>query len=78
MRDMIIAGVRTAVQVAVAAIVAWALNLGLNIDAVALEAALFSVVTGVVTIGLNWLSAKVPFIGSILSLGGVLPNPTYQ
>jgi hypothetical protein len=74
---MIIAGIRTAVQVAVAATVAWAAGLGLNIDGVALEAALFSVVTGVVTVALNWLSAKVPFVGKILSLGGILPNPTY-
>jgi hypothetical protein len=64
--------------VGVAAAVAWAANLGLDIDGAALEAFLFSVTTGVVTIALNWLSVKVPFIGQIFSLGGILPNPTYQ
>jgi hypothetical protein len=74
---MITAGVRTAVQVAVAAVVAWALNLGLNIDAVALEAVLFSIATGAVTIVLNWLSEKIPFLGQILSLGLSKSTPTY-
>lgn len=78
MRDLIIAGLRTAIQVGVAATVAWAAGLGLDVDGAALEAFLFSVTTGVVTIVLNWLAAKVPFIGQILSLGGILPNPTYQ
>ena len=78
MRDMIIAGVRTAVQVGVAATVAWAAKLGLDIDSVALEAFLFSVTTGVITIALNWLQAKLPWLGTILSFGLSGSTPTYQ
>lgn len=77
MRDVIIAGVRTAVQVGVAASVAWATNLGLDIDGAALEAFLFSVTTGVVTMVLNYVSVKVPFIGTLLSLGLSRSTPTY-
>lgn len=77
MRDMIIAGVRTAVQVGVAAAVAWAAKLGLDVDGVALEAFLFSVTTGVVTIILNWLQAKFPFLGNLLSLGLSSNTPSY-
>lgn len=77
MRDVITAGVRTAVQVAVAAIVAWALKLGIEVDSVALEAALFSVATGLVTVGLNLLQQKLPWLGSVLSLGLSRSTPTY-
>ena len=69
MRNLIISGVKTAVQVAVAALVAWATQLGIDLDTAALEVALFSVVTGAVTIALNWLSAKWPIVGKVLSFG---------
>lgn len=77
MRDMIIAGVRTAVQVGVAAVIAWAANLGLDVDGAALEAFLFSVAVGLVTVVLNWLQAKFPFLGNILSLGLSSRTPSY-
>ena len=48
--------VKTAVQVAVAAVVAWAAHLGIDFDSVAFEAASFSIPTGVVAFGLNVLA----------------------
>ena len=48
--------VKTAVQVAVAAVVAWAAHLGIDFDSVAFEAAPFSIPTGVVAFGLNGLA----------------------
>lgn len=77
MRDILTAGVRTAVQVAVAAIVATLANLGLDVDGVALEALLFSVATGLVTIVLNWLQTKLPWLGTVLSLGLSKSTPSY-
>ncbi len=78
MRDLITSGVKTAVQVGVAAAVAWATQLGFDIDSVALEAALFSIVTGVVAFGLNWLTVKWPAVGTVLSLGLANTGPTYS
>jgi hypothetical protein len=77
MKDIVIAGVRTAVQVGVASAVAWAAKLGLDIDSVALEAVAFSVTVGAVTMALNWLTVKVPFLGSLLSLGLSKNTPAY-
>jgi len=77
MRDLITSGVKTAVQVGVAATVAWAANLGIDIDSVALEAALFSIVTGLVAFGLNWLTVKWPLVGQVLSFGLTKAGPTY-
>lgn len=77
MRDLITSGVKTAVQVAVAATVAWAAQLGFDIDSVALEAGLFSVVAGLVAFGLNALSAKWPIVGKVLSLGLTSSTATY-
>ncbi len=77
MRDLITSGVKTAVQVGVTAAVAWAASVGINVDSVVLEAATFSVAVGVVTVGLNWLSAKWPTVGKILSLGLTSSTPSY-
>ena len=60
-----------------ASAVAWAANLGLDIDGAALEAAAFSVSVGAVTMVLNWLQAKVPWLGSLLSLGLSKNTPAY-
>ncbi len=78
MRDLITSGVKTAVQVGVAAVVAWAANIGVNIDSVALEAVLFSVSVGVVTVALNWVSGKVPIVGTVLSFGLAKTGPSYN
>ena len=77
MRDLITSGVRTAVQVAVTGVVAWFGSFGIGIDSVALETALFAVATGLVTMGLNWLTTKVPAVGAVLSLGLTKTSPTY-
>ncbi len=77
MRDLITSGVRTAVQVSVAAIVAWAFSLGFEVDAVALEAVLFALITGLVAFVLNWATVKWPFVGRVLSFGLTKTSPTY-
>jgi hypothetical protein len=77
MRDAIIAGVRTAVQAGVGAVIAWAANLGLDIDGVALEAFAFSAIVGVVTIVLNKLQDQFAWLGPVLSLGFKSGTPTY-
>ncbi len=77
MRDLITSGVKTANQVAVAAIVAWAFSLGFEVDAVALEGVLFALITGLVAFGLNWLTAKWPIVGRVLSFGLTKTTPTY-
>lgn len=77
MRDLITSGVKTAVQVAVAATVAWAAQLGFDIDAVALEAALFALVAGLVAVALNALAVKWPLIGRVLSFGLTSSTPSY-
>jgi uncharacterized membrane protein (DUF441 family) len=78
MRDLITSGVKTAVQVAVAAVVAWLTKVGIDVDSVALEAVLFSVATGVVAVALNWVSVKLPVVGRILSLGLAKSGPSYS
>lgn len=78
MRDLITSGVRTAVQVGVAALVAWLAQFGIDVDEQALEVVLFSVTTGVVTIALNWAQQKIPYLGRILSLGLAKTGPTYN
>lgn len=77
MRDIITAAVRTGVQVAVAATVGWLAGVGVAVDSQALEVALFAVATGLVTAGLNWLQTKLPWIGTVLSLGLSKQTPTY-
>ncbi len=77
MRDLITSGVKTAVQVAVAAVVAWAASAGIDLDSAVLEAALFSVSTGVVAFVLNWAGQKFPIVNSILSFGLASNSPTY-
>lgn len=77
MRDVLTAGVRTGIQVAVAAIVAWLTQRGIEVDEQALEIALFSVATGVITMLLNVAQAKFPILGVILSLGLSKSTPTY-
>lgn len=79
MRDLITAGIKTAVQLAVSAFVAWLLNFGIDIggQAEALSTALFAVATGVVAAILNWLGQKFPIINKIVSLGLSSSSATY-
>ncbi len=78
MRDLITSGVKTAVQVGVAAAVAWAFSLGFEVDAVALEGVLFALITGLVAFVLNWATVKWPFVGQVLSFGLAKTGPTYR
>ncbi len=78
MRDLITSGVKTAVQVGVAAAVAWAANLGIDVDSVALEAAMFSIAVGGVAFVLNWAGQRFPIINTILSFGLASNSPTYK
>ena len=77
MRDLITSGVKTSIQVAVAALAAWAASLGFDIHSVALEAGLFSISTGVVAVVLNAVGQKFPIVNTILSLGLASNSPTY-
>lgn len=72
MRNLITSGVKTAVQVGVAALVAWLASLGVDVAgeaAQALEAGLFAVATGIVAVLLNWAGNRWPIINRIISLG---------
>lgn len=72
MRSLIISGVKTAVQVAVAALIAWLASFGIDLTgeaAQALEAGLFAVAAGVVAALLNWAGNRWPIVNRIISLG---------
>lgn len=72
MRNLIISGVKTAVQVGVAALIAWLASYGIDVAgeaAVALEAGLFAVAAGVVAVLLNWAGERFPIVNRIISLG---------
>ena len=83
-RDIIISAVKTAVQVAVAALFAWAVpvldwmtSAGITVDRSAVEAAAFAIVTGLVTAALNWAGRRWPIVNVILSFGLARSGPTY-
>ncbi len=83
-RDIIISAVKTAVQVAVAALFAWAVpvldwltSAGITVDRSAVEAAAFAIVTGLVTAALNWAGRRWPWVNVILSFGLARSGPTY-
>lgn len=71
MKDLITSGTKTAVQLGVAAFVAWLLQLGIDVGAQsqALETGAFAIATGVVGGLLNWLGRKFPIVNKIVSLG---------
>lgn len=77
MRDLITGAVRTAVQGLATLVVAWLVQINVNIDADALNAVLFPVALGVVTIVLNWLQAKFPWLAKVFSLGLSKATPSY-
>jgi hypothetical protein len=79
MRDLITTGVKTAVQVVVAALITWLASLGIDIAEMqlAVETALFAVVSGLVAIGLNWVGQKIPFVNRLLSLGLTKESASY-
>lgn len=77
MRDIVIAAIRTTVQAGVVAAAAYFTGLGFDVDPTALEAAVLPIVVGLVTLVLNWLQTKFPWIGSILSLGASKSTPSY-
>lgn len=78
MSDAIIAAVRTAVQAGVTFAVAWLTAKGIELDQPALEAVAMSLAIGVVTLLLNKLQEKWPWMGTILSLGLSKNTPTYK
>lgn len=75
---MITSGVKTAVQVAVAAGVGALANAGIEVDAQAAEAIVFAVATGGVAIALNALGARFPIVNKILSFGLASGSASYN
>jgi hypothetical protein len=72
MRNWIISGVKTAVQVGVAAFVGWLTQRGINVTgeaAVALETGVFMVATGIVASLLNIAGERWPIVNRVVSLG---------
>lgn len=78
MRDLLTAGVRTAVQAGVAAAVGWLAKVGIDVDAQAFEAVVFALASGVVAILLNWLGSKFPVVNRITSLGLSTSSANYS
>lgn len=81
MRNLIISGVKTAVQVVIAALIAWLASVGIDISdqaAQALETGVFAVATGVIALALNWAGQKWPIVNRIISLGISNQTATYQ
>ena len=77
MREVIIAGVRTAVAAIVTGLVAFAAGYDVTLDPGALEAVLAGVAVGVVNLVLNWLETKLPFLAKLHSLGFSNETPSY-
>ncbi len=84
-RDVVVAAVRTAVQVVVAAAVTWATPIldwvadqGVTVDRSALEAGAFAVLVAVVTGLVNEAGRRWPWINRILSLGLDTNPPSYR
>ena len=77
MSDAIIAAVRTAVQAGITFLGAWLLARGIVLDP-AIEAALMTIAIGAVTLILNKLQERFPWLGQILSLGMSSNGPSYK
>lgn len=78
MRDAIVAAVRTALQSAVAAGLAWlggAVGVDVPEEYVTLTVLLL---LGVVVLVLNWLGERFPLVNSVLSLGMSSSTPSYE
>lgn len=78
MRNLITAAVRTAVVSAVTLLVAWLAGVGIEVDPTALELTLTAIAIGVVNLALNWLQTKLPWLGTIMSLGLSNDTPSYS
>lgn len=76
MRDSIIAAVRTTMQGAIAFGVAWLAAKGIDVDPAVQDAILITAI-GLVTLGLNELQKRVPFVGKLLSFGLSTSTPSY-
>lgn len=78
-RDTLIAGVKTAVQVGVAAALAWLLGQGIDLGehAIAIESAVFAIATGLVSILLNKLGDVFPVIHRVMSFNLTNASPEY-
>jgi hypothetical protein len=76
LRDSIIAAVRTTVQTAIGTGVAYLAAQGITVDP-AVESAALVVIVGLVTLGLNELQKRVPFVGKLLSVGLSESTPSY-
>lgn len=76
MRDTLIAAIRTGVQaiIGLLATVPWLNDLGINVQ---LEALLTALGVALVTLILNWLEKKLPWLTPILSLGATKSTATY-
>lgn len=80
MRDLITSGVKTAVQIGVAAAISWLASIGIEVAgdaAVALQTAVFAVATGAVAAILNALGKRFPIVNKIVSLGLSETSATY-
>lgn len=78
MSNAIIAAVRTAVQAGLTFGVAWLVAKGINADYAQIEAVVMPIAIGAVTLLLNKLQEKFPWVGQILSLGMTSNTPTYK
>lgn len=77
MRDIIVAGIRSAVQFVVAALVAALAGAGVELAA-DVETALVAGLFGVLVALLNWLGIKFPIINTLMSFGLSPSAPAYQ
>lgn len=85
MRNTIIAGVRTAVQrlitIGLGALTAWLVTRGIEVDLAGLDLALFAAVdiavTAGVTLALNALEKKFPWLTTVQSVGLAASPPQY-
>lgn len=78
-KQALISAVKTGVQVGVGALVAYLLNLGIDIGDAAhyLETGLFMALVAVVTFVFNKLGEKFPWLNQVFSLGLTKAPPTY-
>lgn len=80
MRNVLTAGVKTGVQVGVAALISWLASVGIEVageTAQLLETGAFMVGTAIIAAFLNWLESKFPVLSKIFSLGLAQSPATY-
>lgn len=77
MRDLITGAVRTGVQAFVTFAVAWLASVNIAVDENALKMVLTALAVGVVTLVLNGLQKKWPWLATVFSLGLSKSTPSY-